>query len=426
MHKIISLCVPSEEVVSVSRAIGFRLLEIVGALDGAAVETTTKHCSQCLQFLEKLRFPKKSATTIVLAAICDLASFRDRRTFHLYSEFQSLLSAKHRLHKQFTDCLVRRVHRDVNSLDTATGSVTALMDFFKLEGGSLLINKRGMKALEEYGRKLRYGSAYTTTKVEFLEAMFKQFIYHADGNARTSFFELFIEKLSSKSLSRADLLESVMIMSTSSPNCFCFFPEDNEITFSRNAGVVVVKESATRLLGSLLRNIFTDVRAVQSSSLLASIISRSVEVLGNSWETLAMASQANLFVCDNGNEMKALQDDVLIPLLKASLQQWNPPRFDDMLSRSEAQLRNVLDCISRTACLTDYVKSLKHAIADFEETYAKKLFTLESYGRLCSKAGTASWKMIGDFFGHPLPTEKKTSTRTSKSGERRRRRERRS
>ena len=408
MHKIISHCVPPEEVVRVPRTVQLRLLEIMRALDGNPVEATKEHCSQCLILLGKIKFSKESSTTEVLEAICDLASFHDRRTFQLYSELLSLVSVEHRLHKPFTACLVRRLHLDVESLDTTTGSVAALMNFFESDGASLLIDRHCIRVLEEYWRKLRYGSASTKTKVEFLRAMFKMLVDHSDGNVRTSYFKQFLEKLSPMSLSRADLLESVMIMSTLSPNCFCFFPEDNEITFSRIAEVVVVKESATRLLGSreLLRNIFTGVRAVQAPSLLASIISRLVDVLGNSWETLVMASQANLFVCDNDNEMKALQDDVLIPLLKASLQQWNPLRIDDMLSRPEAQLRNVLDSISRTACLADHVQSLKHAISAFEETYAKKSFTLERYNRLHSKAGTASWKMIGDFVGHPLPTEK--------------------
>ena len=53
-----------------------------------------------------------------------------------------------------------------------------------------------------------------------------------------------------------------------------------------------MKESATRLLGSQ-EHIFTGVQAVQSPSLLAGIISRLIEVLGNNWETLVMASQAN-------------------------------------------------------------------------------------------------------------------------------------
>ena len=146
------------------------------------------------------------------------------------------------------------------------------------------------------------------------------------------------------------------------------------------------------------------VHGIQSPSLLSSVISQVVTVLGSSSEGFVLGSKVNMILCRNG-ALLVLKSHVLLPLLEKALDQWKPRDVEELSSYSGDDLRTMLDCLVMHSKFDDHLQHCHDLVTVFEEKFEKRAYSLQGYQRLSVRAATQSWRLLGDFTGKRLPTK---------------------
>ena len=406
VQQIISRCCKHDMLSNVPMAVSERLVEIISGLNNHDNKATEHHCSRCVDLLGALRFDShENAMKAVLEAICDHASVRHHGTFLRYGRFRSLISVAHPLHQDFCDSLVRQLHGDIECLGTSTESAGSLLKFLESDEAPLVATTQGVQVLETYNQKLLLGGASTPTKVVFLHGLFRMLVQHNCGDVQTVLFQKYIGSVSHLAQSTTDLLTCVLAISKSNKDYFCVFGSD-ERTLSQIAQAMVQKENATHLLSDhqALKDLFMGVHGIQSPSLLSSVISQVVTVLGSSSEGFVLGSKVNMILCRNG-ALLVLKSHVLLPLLEKALDQWKPRDVEELSSYSGDDLRTMLDCLVMHSKFDDHLQHCHDLVTVFEEKFEKRAYSLQGYQRLSVRAATQSWRLLGDFTGKRLPTK---------------------